>query len=412
MPKLKLIFSTFSKTTDPEFDEHCEDIKKFITVQIHHGKPLSYLKKVLKEKGWSNSHINESIRRYKKDVREGMSSFELSQKEDLKEGINQVPNNETIVKISNISKSFGKNIVLDKVDFNIKKGDIVGIIGLSGSGKSTLLNILIGFYAPDEGIVAFRKGQSNRYAPILKNRDEVKNVFGYSPQDPSFYRRLTTWENLNHFGSLHKIPRSERKQLISKLLSDMGLTHAKNTLSGNLSGGMQRRLSIACAIIHSPNVLILDEPTADLDPFMRKGIWNLINEINKKGTTIILTSHFLSEVEGLCNRIAILHDRKIRAYGSADELKSNFTKDQEIIVDIQTNNYSRIIDSLKKAGLPLSKIISRDGKLVIYSSEAEKVIHSIIHSIEEGKDILKDIDLNKPSLSEIFESYILKKEVS
>jgi ABC-2 type transport system ATP-binding protein len=412
MTKLKLIFSTFSNTSDPEFDTHCEELKKFISVQMHKGKSFSYLKKVLKEKGWTRVHINESIRRYKMDIKDGLQHIEETSKESIGDGVNQVPNNETLVKLSKISKSFGKNHVLDEVELNIRKGDIVGIIGLSGSGKSTLLNILIGFYSADDGVVAFRRGSSNRYAPILKNREEVRNIFGYSPQDPSFYRRLTTWENLNHFGSLHKIPRKERKELIKKLLSDMGLSHAKDTLSGNLSGGMQRRLSIACAIIHNPHVLILDEPTADLDPFMRKGIWNLINEINKRGTTIILTSHFLSEVEGLCNRIAILHDKKIQAYGSPDDLKSAFTRDKEIIVDLETSDYSKVIDALKDSGLPLTKMNSREGKLVIYSSESEKVLHAILHTIEKNKDTLKDIDLNKPSLAEIFESYIIKKEVT
>ena len=189
----------------------------------------------------------------------------------------------------------------------------------------------------------------------------------------------------------------------------MGLTNAKNTLGRNLSGGMQRRLSIACSMIHQPKVLILDEPTADLDPYMRREIWNLIRHINSLGTTIILTSHFLSEVDGLCNKIAILHDRKIRAYGTPDELKTKFSSNQEIALELSTKNYSSIIKALHKENIGISDIAQKREKLVIYSKNAEKVLHSLIHVIEKQKAKIVDIELNRPTLDEIFESYIGKK---
>jgi ABC-2 type transport system ATP-binding protein len=409
MPKLKFILSNFSKSSDKEFDEHCESLKKYIAYEIHNGNNIYSIKQVLLEKGWDISHITEAFRRYNSELKEGFTDIHPNNLEN-NGNYQEEKSEEIILRISNLSKYFGNNHVLDKININVPQGEIIGIIGLSGSGKSTLLNHLIGLYKPDGGVVAYKDHDSNRYFSVIKNDKKIRNIFGFSPQDPSFYRRLTTLENLDHFAALHNIKRDSRKQKVEKLLFQMGLLDAKKTLGGNLSGGMQRRLGIACSIIHNPKILILDEPTADLDPFMRKGIWNLIKEINSQGTTVILTSHFLSEVEGLCSKIAILHNKKICAYGSLDFLKDSFSKDKEIILDTENQKYECIIKDLEKRKISFSKAGLRGNKFVIYSNDSTNVLHSVLHSVESSKDIIKDIDLNKPSLNEIFEDYIINKE--
>lgn len=400
MVKLSLRFGG----VDPEFDHQCEIVKDYLSAQVSQGVPVKELKKTLSQNGWSRKHIREALRRCRLDLK---GQHEAPSQEIQLEKRYEMSKGTPLVQVQGVSKIFGSNQVLDAIDLEVKHQDIIGIIGLSGSGKSTLLNTMIGFTMPENGQILFNTGSS--MVPMSAKKRELRAMYGFAPQEPSFYRRLTTWENLDHFGSLYKIDRKQRRQLIEKILSEMGLTDAKQTLGRNLSGGMQRRLSIACSMIHQPQILILDEPTADLDPYLRREIWNLIRRINNLGTTIILTSHFLTEVEGLCNKIALLHDRKIQAFGSPDELRKSFSASHEIVLTTEAKDYNKIIASLQKDGkLKISDIVQKGDKLMVYSPDAEKVLHSLIHHVEKDKQKIVDIELNRPSLDEIFESYVIK----
>ncbi|MCB9362493.1 ABC transporter ATP-binding protein [Candidatus Woesearchaeota archaeon] len=312
------------------------------------------------------------------------------------------------MKVHAVSKAFGENQVLKEVSLDISKGDLVGIIGLSGSGKTTLLSILIGLLQPEEGAVYFRHPSHDKLLPVLDKKREMTKVFGFAPQDPSFYSKLTVWENLDHFGSLYNIHAHDRKETITSLLELVGLENAHKTLGENLSGGMQRRLGIACSLIHNPEVLILDEPTADLDPVMRKEIWNLIKEINNHGRTVILTSHFLSEVEGLCNKIAILHGSKIVAYGTPNQLKDGYSKNEEIRLETHKGDYKDIMKALKDHKLDIKQMAVRDHRLVLYAPQADKMLRQLLGILEKQGEKIVDVELNKPSLNEVFESIVVK----
>ena len=161
----------------------------------------------------------------------------------------------------NIQKEFGDNLVLSDLDLEVEERGIFGIIGLNGSGKTTLLRVLVGFYRPEEGHVFF-KGRD------IKKQD-IKRSFGFATQDNCFYDNLTVEENLKYFGGLYGLTKEFLEKNIKEVLELVELYDARGTLAGNLSTGMQRRLDIACAIIHKPEVLILDEPTEDLDPKLR-----------------------------------------------------------------------------------------------------------------------------------------------
>ena len=310
-----------------------------------------------------------------------------------------------VLRIHNVSKSFGSNRVLSGISLEAYDQDILGIIGLSGSGKTTLLNILIGFLAPDEGDAFYRS--RGKAIPISRYQEQLTRIFGFAPQKASFYRRLTVWENLDYFASLYNI-RNKKKHIYS-LLELVGLENAAQTKGGNLSGGMQRRLGIACSLIHDPKVLLLDEPTADLDPILRHDIWNLIRKINGKGKTIIITSHFLSEVESYCSRIAILHNHRLAAAGSPDELRKDYTRDEEIHLELRSHHYKQCIEKIQEKNLPISKIAEKDDKLVIYSRDAEHVMHQLMHMLENMDEKILDIELNRPTLEEVFESFVIRR---
>ena len=297
-----------------------------------------------------------------------------------------------------ITKIFDKNVVLDNLTLDIPEGEIFGVIGKSGSGKTTLLSILVGFLKPEKGKVFF-KGQE-----VTDNYNEVLQEFGFTAQEGSFYPKLTVKENLEYFGVMYNLSQHELEIKIPKTLKLVELDGEENKPACNLSSGMQKRLDIACAILHDPKVLILDEPTEDLDPVLRKGILNLLKLINKeKKVTVIITSHLLEEMELVCTRLAILHEKKIIASGTLNELKDKYSKNQEIILETYSGKYSGLVTALKDKK-EIKKIMEKRGKLFIYSPQAEFVLRSLLQELDLRKEKILDIDLNKPSLSEVFES--------
>jgi len=320
-----------------------------------------------------------------------------------------------IIKLNNVTKQFGGKLVLNKVNLEIRSGEIFGIIGLSGSGKTTLLNAMIGFMNPEGGDILFKlehlleyKDDTISYRSVFDNESDVRKTFGFAAQTPSFYEKLNCLENLDYFGNLYNLSKDVRKTNSEILLQLMGIYDAREVPAGNLSGGMQKRLDIACALIHDPKVLILDEPTADLDPLLRKQMWYLINQINEKGTTIVLSSHFLDELELLCDRVGILYEGQIIKAGTPDEIKNYYSKEEEIRLETSPGRYNKIINALKKdtKQLMIKKMAIQDNKLIIYTLQAERSLHQVLHLLEEMEEILIDVVVEKPTLQEVLERLI------
>jgi len=313
---------------------------------------------------------------------------------------------EPIFKVQEVLKRFGEHIILDNVSFDIRKGEIFGIIGASGAGKTTLLNIIVGFMRPEQGDVLFRFEhlldfqKAMTFRSVFKKQEAVKKIYGFASQVPSFYRNLTLRENLEYFGSLYDLSADALKTNIETLLNLMDLKNYEDLAAKNLSGGMERRLDIACALIHDPAVLVLDEPTADLDPVLREHIWTLVKKINKKGTTIILASHHLTELEDICSRIAILKDKKVIDVASPDSIKNKYSKIQEIHLESYPGNYNKILPKLTKKYIKNYEV--RGSKLVIFTDKPQKVFHELFPLLEKKKEDAIDIKIGKASLDDIF----------
>ncbi|MEM4267853.1 MAG: ABC transporter ATP-binding protein [Candidatus Woesearchaeota archaeon] len=322
-----------------------------------------------------------------------------------------------VIRLVNITKKFGEKTVLDNVNLEINSGEVFGIIGLSGSGKTTLLNTIIGSLTPNYGDVLFRmehllsyEDDKKQFRSVFKNEMDVRKVFGFASQTPSFYPKLTSIENLRYFGHLYNLSRDVIKTNSDILLKLMGIDDARNVLGGNLSGGMKKRLDIACALIHDPKILLLDEPTSDLDPFARRQMWNLIRQINEKGTTIILSSHFLDELEGLCDRVGILHNGQIICAGTPNEIKDLYSKEEEIRLETSPGKYHKIMERLsKESRLHIRKMQINENRLVIYTAKPERGLHQVLHILESMGEILIDVTVNKPSLQEVLENMIAKE---
>lgn len=303
-----------------------------------------------------------------------------------------------IIKLEGVVKKFGKNLVLNGVDLEIQPGELFGIIGSNGSGKTTILKTIIGFYKPNKGIISF-KGHNIKDAP-----DELKMNFGFASQENCFYGKLNVEENIKYFGELYRLTDEFISAHIENVLRLVDLYDARRTLAENLSNGMKRRLDIACALIHDPMILILDEPTQDLDPALRKDMLKLIKRINENGTTVIMTSHLLWEMEALCDRIAILGEGRILQVGTPMQLKDSYTKDNEIHLEAFPGKYEKILAGIKD----IKKAVKLEHKVLLYTSKPDKVLQRILLNIDKYNEKLVEVSVRKPSLTEVFSSLLDK----
>jgi len=325
---------------------------------------------------------------------------------------------EVILKAQNIVKKYGDKEVLKGVNLDIKAGEIFGIIGSSGSGKTTLLNSLIGFVSPTKGEILFRDphllsykdagAKDTSFRNVLHYPKQVKEIFGFAAQDPSVYGKLSVMENLDLFGSLYNLSKGSRKTNAHILLKLMGLYNSRKFQATNLSGGMVKRLDIACSLIHDPKILILDEPTADLDPYLRRHMWDLIRKINKKGTTIIISSHYLDEIEELCDRIGVMSNGKMQNYGTPQEIKKMGDGSEEIHIRTESKRYEVLAKKLgaQKTAYGISQIRNNGSELIVQSKNPLEVIKLIVKTTTKIEDPIVDLRLNKPSLNEIFASFV------
>ncbi len=368
-----------------------ELLRQHILSSISMGSSKKDVEDLLTKAGWPK----ELIRKYTEKA-EGAEFFSLKKRSE-----------KSIIKINGVTKSYDNRLILQDISLDIAEGEVFGIIGMSGVGKTTLLNIIVGFVQPDSGdvIVRLPNGQD---VSILKNTNLVKTRFGYSTQIPSVYAKLTVEENLLHFAALYSIPEQKRLTLCRNLLELVDLRQAKDQLAQTLSVGMRKRLDIACALIHDPDVLILDEPTADMDPITRRQMWDLLRQINKRGKTIIIASHFVGDIEAICSRIAIIRNKRITEVGTVEELRGVYSTNYEIELVTEKADYSQISNSIEKNSSLKARCVRKGAMLTVYTPYPDAVLSLIINNMKESKDGVKKLSVAKPSLSEIFEALIKK----
>ncbi len=306
-----------------------------------------------------------------------------------------------LIELRGVGKEFSAQSILREVNITISEGDILGIIGESGSGKTTLLNLMVGYLRPSDGEVLYYSKVTQEPKSLHDNLHRIKKYIGFSPQHNSYYPRLTVVENLLHFGQIYKVPRPTLINNIKSLLEFTALHEHRNKLAEHLSGGMQKRLNVSCSLVHKPKLLFLDEPTADLDPKLQKEILHLIQEVHRQGVTVIIASHHMDSIEAICNKVAIIHKGSVFSYGSIDDIKKPFLRDYFTINLRPGDSKEKIISMLRQ--LPVQRIMDHGSRLVVYPSDTEKTINRLLAFIKEENLYLHDLDLRKPSLSEVFE---------
>jgi ABC-2 type transport system ATP-binding protein len=218
------------------------------------------------------------------------------------------------IEVRNLVKRFGTKTVVDHVTMNVAEGEIVGFLGPNGSGKTTTIRIMCGLLTPDEG-----EGQVLGY-DLLTESLKIKREVGYMTQKFSFYEDLTIAENLEFVARLYRLRPVE--EYVGRTLDDLGMTSRRNQLAGTLSGGWKQRLALAACIMHEPRLLLLDEPTAGVDPKARREFWDEIHRLAQGGLTVLVSTHYMDEAER-CHRISYISYGKLLATGTVDEVVKN-----------------------------------------------------------------------------------------
>lgn len=228
---------------------------------------------------------------------------------------------ELVLSIEGLTKKFDNKAVVDHISLDIKKGEVFGLLGPNGAGKSTTMNMICSLLKSTAGTIKIFGSD------IKKSNKQIKSKIGYIPQELAIHGNLKAWENVELFTSLYNVKGKELKAAVDESLEFVELTDNRNMLAKNFSGGMKRRLNIACALGHKPDLLIFDEPTVGIDPQSRNFILEKIKYANQQGTTVIYTSHYMEEVEAICTRIAIMDRGKLIACGTKEELKNLVRKE-------------------------------------------------------------------------------------
>ena len=252
-----------------------------------------------------------------------------------------------MIEVKNVTKKYGNFTAVDNITFNVKDGEVVGLLGQNGAGKSTTMNMITGFIEPTEGTIII-----NGY-DIMKKSLKAKKQIGYMPENVPLYPELTVKEFVSYMAELKLVGRKERKQEVENVIKETGLDEVKNKLIRNLSRGYKQRVSMAGALVGNPEVLILDEPTNGLDPKQIIEIRNLIKNLGKKHT-VILSSHILSEISQICERVVILNKGKIVAIDTPENLEEK-TKEQNVLFVIVEDKEEKM-SSIKEKIADIEKL--------------------------------------------------------
>ncbi|MBN2852077.1 MAG: ABC transporter ATP-binding protein [Clostridia bacterium] len=301
-----------------------------------------------------------------------------------------------IITCSQVEKSYKDIKALDQLNLSIEEGTIHGLLGPNGAGKSTLINIFASLIQHDAGTITI-DGYS-----IPSEFQKIKGQMGFIPQDLAIYEDLTAYENIAFFASLYGLKGKEKKQKVLQALEFVGLTDRQKSMVKTFSGGMKRRLNIACGICHEPKLIFFDEPTVGIDPQSRNHILESIKKLNESGKTIIYTTHYMEEAETLCDQISIIDHGKILAEGTVDQLVKLVTDFEMLFVQVK-NDESSILDG---AGLSSIKgietvTIEENGFSITHSGHDDLLENIITELKKENLKVVK-VESRMPNLEDVF----------
>ncbi len=301
----------------------------------------------------------------------------------------------SVVKMDKVSKYFGDLAAVDKMSLDIEEGEIIGLLGPNGAGKSTAINMIIGLLDIDKGkISVFRKD-------VEKQPMQSKSYIGIVPQDIAIYGDLTALENVKFFAGLYGLKGKALEEAALEALKFTGLEDKAKSFPKSFSGGMKRRLNIACAIAHKPKLIIMDEPTVGIDPQSRNHILQSVKKLNETGSTIIYTSHYMEEVEQLCSRVVIMDHGKVIAMGTVEELE-NIVNNKNVVWITVSEPLSTVEDDKIMEISGVTGIEVAEDIIKITSSPEVNNLDKIINYFTGNGFSIKRVESKKPDLEDVF----------
>lgn len=299
-----------------------------------------------------------------------------------------------IIKINNLVKRYGDLIALDHFNLEVGEGEILGLLGPNGSGKTTAINCMLSLLKYDKGTIELYN------KPMSPDAYDIKKNIGVIMQNVAVFYELTVYENIDYFCSLYITDKKTRRALVDEAIDFVGLNEYRKFYPQKLSGGLLRRLNIACGIAHKPKLIILDEPTVAVDPQSRNNILEGIVKLNKQGSTIVYTSHYMEEVEQICTRIIIMDKGKVIASGTNDELKSMIKSGEKITIEVIKTSTS-IVNDIKL--LPnIIDVKTQDNLLLIKADKGKNNLIEILDCLKDKNITIGKIYSEPPTLNDVF----------
>jgi ABC-2 type transport system ATP-binding protein len=295
------------------------------------------------------------------------------------------------IEVRDLCKSFKDFHAVDHLSLSVKQGEIFGLLGPNGSGKTTTINMISGLSVPTSGEVRVMGND------VRHNARQVHQILGSVPQETALYEELTAWANMDFHADLFGIPRKEKKERITKLLELVQLLDRKDSRVGTFSGGMKRRLALARALLHDPQLIYLDEPTLGVDIQARRAIWDYILSLRDQGKTVLITTNYLEEAQALCERIAIIDHGKLIAVDTPDHLKRTYGGS---VIEVETVHPSKAADTIHALS-GVTNVIQDGNHLKITTQGVDSFVAQVINILSQEGEI-KDIAIREPNLDEIF----------
>lgn len=301
---------------------------------------------------------------------------------------------ENIVKVDSLVKRYGENIAVDHFSLEVKKGEILGLLGPNGSGKTTTINCILSLLNYDKGSIEVF-GQK-----MSPERFDLKRRIGVVPQNVAVLNSLTVEENIDFFCGLYIKDKAERKACIEEALEFTGLTEFRKQKPKKLSGGLLRRLNIACGIAHKPELIFFDEPTVAVDPQSRNAILEGIRKMNEQGSTVIYTSHYMEEVEELCSRIVIMDHGKNEAEGTSQSLKSSLRNRETIRINMPVHE-KELLDQIRNINHVYDVRIDEEDVIIKCDGGEHNLVH-ILNFLSEKQLPFGRVTTELPTLNDVF----------
>lgn len=295
---------------------------------------------------------------------------------------------ETILTVQHLKKSYGKKHALEDVTFSVQAGTCFGLLGPNGAGKSTTMKIITGLVDPDGGTASVFGMDA------VKQRNAIRSRTGYVPQSITLYEKLSAHDNLKFFGEMYGVRGQELKQRIEEILKEIGLIDRKDDRVGTFSGGMKRRINMAAAMLHRPKLLILDEPTVGIDPQSRNHIFEMIRALKKAGVTIIYSTHYMEEVETLCDHVAIIDQGKVITQGPLKQLLDRYSS-KAVYAEADG------LEDLPPFANATKTYRQGDGWIIETEQVTDAMKHVLKVASEQGIE-MKELEIMRPSLESVF----------